>query len=89
MRFIRHDADNAVGLCSGCHFAYTKRPAAWVKFVELNRPGLFVRLLHRELYQDFLGGSADLAAIIETYARGEPWNTPEAPDDWRRQNLSL
>lgn len=85
MRFIRWDADNAVGLCSGDHYAYTHRPAAWVKFVESRWPGLYVRLVWRELYLDHVGGSVDVAEVIRTYRRGEPYNTPDAPADFRNR----
>lgn len=79
MRYIRWDVDNAVGLCSGCHFAYTKSTARWVKFVESNWPGLYVRLLHRELWGDRVGGHVDKAEIIRTYRAGVPWRMPDPP----------
>ena len=87
MRYIRWDADNAVGLCANCHFAYTKRPAAWVKFVESKWPGRWVRLLHRELWGDSLGGSVDVAEVIRTYRSREPWMFPDPPPEWAPEEV--
>ena len=86
MRYIRWDTRNAVSLCARCHFAYTKRPAAWVKWVELNYPGLYTRLLHRELWGDRQGGSVDAGLIIRLYRAAMHtdaplvWQAPDPPD---------
>lgn len=82
MRYIRLDADNAVGLCSGCHFAYTKSFASWVKWVERNRPGLLIRMLHREMWHQHIRDHVDLGDVIRTYRRGEPWNQTDPPAGW-------
>lgn len=87
MRYIRFDAENAVGLCAGCHYAYTKRPAAWIKWLARNRPGLWVRLLHRELWGDFLGGSVDVGDVIRTYRSGVPWTFPDPPPEWLAEEV--
>ena len=55
---IRWDIDNAVALCSGCHFAYTKNPANWQKFVEKMWPGRFIQTLRREIYAESRGATS-------------------------------
>lgn len=82
MRYIRWDAENAVGLCSGCHFAYTKNPARWVKFVERTWPGRYIRTLRRELYAESQGYSVDVAEVIRAYRVGDGWRAPDPPQEW-------
>lgn len=82
MRYIRLDADNAVGLCQGCHFAYTKNPARWVKFVERTWPGRYIATLRRELYAESQGYTVDLAAVILAYRSGVGWRCPDPPEGW-------
>jgi len=83
MRYVRWDADNAVGLCSGCHYAYTKSSANWTTFVERRWPGLWTRLLLRNAYCEWRGGHVDLAAVIETYRSGGVWNLEDPDESWR------
>ena len=78
-RFIRWDAENAVGLCARCHFAYTKRPAAWLAFVEREYPGRLQRLLRRENHGERIGGSVDVAEVIRGYRAGVAWSWPDPP----------
>lgn len=79
-RFVRWDALNAVGLCDRCHFAYTKRAAAWLAFVERMWPGRLQRILRRENYGERVGGSVDVAEVIRRYRDGSPWEAPDPPD---------
>lgn len=79
-RFIRWDARNGVGLCSGCHYAYTKSPARWLSFVERYDPGRVQRLLRREVWGERRGGSVDVAGIIRTYREGSAWEAEDPPD---------
>ncbi len=79
-RYVRWDATNAVGLCARCHYAYTKRPAAWLAFVERTWPGRLQRILRRENYGERLGGSVDVADVVRRYRAGEPWEAPDPPE---------
>jgi hypothetical protein len=87
MRYVRWDALNSVGLCARCHYAYTKAPAKWIKFVERTWPGRFVRILHRELFAEQSGGHVDVVAVIRTYRAGEPWAMPDPPETWRSSSV--
>lgn len=79
MTYIRWDADNAVGLCARCHYAYTKNPGNWVRFMERTYPGRMQLVLRREIYGERLGGHVPLREVIETYRRGEPWHMADPP----------
>ena len=79
MRYVRWDALNSVGLCARCHFAYTRSPARWVKFVERTWPGRWVRILHRELWAERHAGAVDVAEVIRAYREGRSWEMPDPP----------
>lgn len=83
MRYIRWDADNACGLCSSCHYAYTRSPARWVRWVERRWPGRYEALLRRELYAEDRGGHVDVAEVIRSYRAHRPWFAEDPPDGWR------
>lgn len=78
-RFIRWDQRNACGLCARCHFAYTKRPSAWLAFCERTWPGRLQRMLRRENFGEATGGSVDVAEVIRLYRAGITWEWPDPP----------
>lgn len=65
--YIRYDPENSFCLAVSCHQNFTLKPAAWNVWVELNYPGLWTRLVHREIEGERRGGSVDVAGIIEAF----------------------
>jgi hypothetical protein len=78
-RYIRWDARNACALCAACHFAYTKRPAAWLVFCEKTWPGRVSELLRVEIAGEASRDSVDVADVIRTYRTDTPWTAPWRP----------
>jgi 5-methylcytosine-specific restriction endonuclease McrA len=61
---IRFNLDNAMALCKGCHYAYTKSEANWRAWLERNRPGLRERLYAIGVQAQHDGWQPDYAEII-------------------------
>ena|SRR5439155_2889557 len=75
-RYIRWDARNGCGLCARCHFAYTRRPAAWLVFCEKTWPTRIETLLRIEISGERSGDSVNTAEVIRTYRENAPWYAP-------------
>jgi len=66
-RYIRWDPENAVALCHGCHAWYGEHPRDWRAFIERRSPGLWTRLVHREIAGERSGASIDVAEVIRRF----------------------
>jgi 5-methylcytosine-specific restriction endonuclease McrA len=66
-RYIRWDLLNSTTLCRGCHFRFTRQPAAWAVWVEDRWPGRLSQLAQMEGAAERAGGHVDTAEIIRTY----------------------
>jgi hypothetical protein len=53
-----------VTLCRADHTFYTENPKLWRSFIESQFPGLWTRLVHREIALERVGAGVDIAAVI-------------------------
>lgn len=63
------DPGNSVALCRGHHFMFTNASAKWDVFVEETWPGLWTRLVHKEIEDSRMGVKVDLADVILEFRR--------------------
>jgi hypothetical protein len=66
-RYIRHDPQNALAFCRGCHVWFTDHPAAFFLWVEERWPHRRERLYEAEARGERRGDSVDLAAVIRGF----------------------
>lgn len=67
-RYIRHEPDNAVTLCRGCHWYFTTHPAQWRRWIaERYGPDRWDGLLRLEAAGERRGASVDLRAVIRGF----------------------
>lgn len=61
------DPGNSIALCRGHHFMFTRAPARWDKWVEMNWPGLYTRLVHLEIENEGKRVEPDIGQIIREF----------------------